>query len=123
MTLIQMAFLAVVAIVIALFVVRPLLRSKPTSSVAELGPPLALNQMNNSDSTLTSKFDIGRDFDGSPVAYDGDALPATLPDIDTSFGDIGDSPVQRLRDMIENRQDETIDILRQWLEQKEQKSS
>jgi len=29
----------------------------------------------------------------------------------------------RLRDMIENRQDETIDILRQWLEQKEKQSS
>ena len=42
-----------------------------------------------------------------------------LPDLNIGSG-MSDDPVDRLRTMIGERQDETVEILRSWLEDKEE---
>jgi flagellar M-ring protein FliF len=123
MTLIQMAILALVTIITALFVVRPLLRSSAAPALPKLEAPIGFDQVIDGNGALATKIDASRTFDEPVTGIAQDMLPATLPNLDSSFENSGDSPVQRLREMIENRQDETIDILRQWLEQKEKQSS
>ena len=110
MSLIQMAVLAVVALVLGLFVVRPILASAGRSAparFAELAPPPAA------------------------TADDIPPLPALDGEIQTSGGvpdlpDLEDFPalsssdsgvVDRLKQMISDREDETAEILRSWVEE------
>lgn len=123
MTLIQVAILAIVTIVTALFVVRPLLRSTTATPLPELPAPITIDQTLDSNTRLSTDAEDSLTFGGSAANLAPNAMPATLPRIDTSFDASDESPVQRLREMIDNRQDETIDILRQWLEQKEKQNS
>jgi flagellar M-ring protein FliF len=44
-----------------------------------------------------------------------------LPDLPMNTG-LSDDPVDRLRNMIGERQEETVEILRSWLEDKEEKA-
>lgn len=97
MTLIQLGFLAIVALVLALTVVRPLLTRR------EPEPEFALI---NADGTL-SEDDL-----------------AALPALDA--GSIGEAeneeaepelpPSQQLRDTITERPEQTVQMLKQWLE-------
>ena len=118
-----MAILAIVSIVTALFVVRPLLRSTTVTPLPELPAPITIDQTLDSNSHLSTDAEDNVTFDGSTANFAPHSIPATLPSLDTSFNASDESPVQRLREMIENRQDETIDILWQWLEQKEKQNS
>ena len=43
-----------------------------------------------------------------------------FPDLPMMGGDSGEDPVARLRNMIGERQEETVEILRGWLEDKEE---
>ena len=121
MTLIQLAVLSIVAFVLGLFVLRPIL-TKPAAISAGGLPALAdhadtLSPATAREPALTGEIDDG---DFSPVAATGIAngnvdsgeLPA-LPDD-------ADDPVARLRSMIGERQEETVEILRTWLEQSEE---
>jgi len=123
MTVIQMAILAIVAIIIAVFVIRPILRPVRTDNLPELAPPLVDGQTIEATKTQPPNSVIDEPADGAVTVYSQDQLPVTLPSLSAQQDGSDESPVQRLRDMIENRQDETIDILRQWLEQKEKQSS
>jgi len=120
MSAIQMAILALVTLILGLFVVRPLL-SKPATDTGLDIPALPVG-----DPSL-SEFETG----GDPASSEDFELP-DLPMI-SSFGDeidelpdlnIGsasnDDPVERLRGLIGERQDETVEILRSWLEDKEE---
>lgn len=105
MSVIQLAILAVVILVLALFVLRPLLnRTAPTQS-----EPIALPTPE------------GEALDGD---VDIDAVTTALPiaaDVDWQSLDRKDSdPVERLRTLIGDRQEETVEILRTWLEDKEE---
>lgn len=128
MSAIQMAILASVALVLGLFVVRPVLGrpARPSDSSASV-PALA------SDPSETSEI----------PAINGEIseLPADFPDIElngasgeftdlpvlnfATGAEIGTSvssdPVERLRAMIGERQEETVEILRSWLEEKEER--
>ena len=134
MSIIQLVVLGIVSLILGLFVVRPILNSKPTSAVAELAPPM--------NSIPPAPFPDG--FGGSePAALtgeidDGGFSPpamATITDFDmpemdsASIGDFatagdmgGDSndPVARLKQLIEDRQEETVEVLRGWMDDSEE---
>ncbi|WP_371225010.1 flagellar basal-body MS-ring/collar protein FliF [Roseovarius sp. 2305UL8-3] len=129
MSIIQAAVLAIVALILGLFVVRPLLSRPPEQSLAQLAaPPTAPPSVSQEDAPaaapeltpITGEIDdLTRDPEtmaliGTPS---GDA-DSTLPDLCQS----GEDPVERLRNLIGERQEETVEILRNWLEGEEEKA-
>ena len=119
MSAIQMIVLAIVTLVLGLFVVRPLLSKEPAPA---LPAPTALPPFGEETETALSgevtsdSFDLP-DLNAEPV-FGGD-LPA-LPGLPMMGGPSTEAPVDRLREMISERQDETVEILRSWLEDKEE---
>lgn len=130
MSMIQAAVLALVAIVLGLFVVRPLLMRPRDPGVAQLAPPAfpsddlakAGGQVNDLPS-LMGEID------------ENDMIPSAIPLFPGSGSDpdggedgpgaarAGDAdPVDRLRSLIGERQEETVEILRNWLEGEEEKA-
>ena len=118
MSLIQMATLALVTLVLGLFVVRPIL-TKPAVSAPLLAvaPPPNQSGAQSAGPALTGEID-----DGSPRQ---NQLPGaatqqrgTVPALVGSSG----TPVDRLRAMIGDKQEETVEILRSWLEENEEKA-
>lgn len=111
MSLIQMTILAIVVLVLAIFVLKPLL-SRPASptSQADVLPDLSSQLSEPGDSML------------GDVAIEGTS--SELPVLgDTDWQGIASQssdPVERLRAMIDDRQEETVEILRTWLEEKEE---
>ena len=101
MTLIQTALLALVVLVLGLFVIRPVLASaarRPSPA------PLALPGLPPVEGpVLTGEID------------DGDGFAALTADEATAS-----DPVARLRRLIEERQAESVEILRGWMEQEEE---
>jgi flagellar M-ring protein FliF len=64
---------------------------------------------------------------GAPPPVDFDAMPTfpqvALPDLDAAFGPgemIEVDPVTRLKRLIEEREEETVDILRSWMDEDEE---
>ncbi|APZ52712.1 flagellar basal-body MS-ring/collar protein FliF [Salipiger abyssi] len=117
MTLIQMAVLAVVALILGLFVVRPILTA-PARGAAE-GGALA----------LPGGGDMSAQVLEGEISPDEDDF-APLPSLGggEGFGGMGmvdfdapaeEDPVDRLRNLIEERKSETVEILRSWLDDKE----
>lgn len=111
MTIIQTCVLALVALVLGLFVVRPVLAS---ANRAELPAPNA---------TLALP----------PASFPGTVALTGEVDDGFGFGDFGDTPTDgvegesteedpatRLRRLIEQRQTESIEILRGWMEHEEE---
>ena len=120
MSALQMAVLAVVTLVLGLFVVRPLLlgaAAPPEADVAAL-PPADTAQ--TADGGLSGEIDSDEfELPDLPVISDFDGNGGDLPDIAIA-SPTSDDPVERLRSMIGERQDETVEILRSWLEDKEE---
>ncbi len=128
MSAIQMAVLALVTIILGLFVIRPILSGalqSPGSEVPalpqgpleggnaealEAGPAQDLEPIETNDPLPDLSLATG--FDG------GDSALPDLPMMSSMGG--GDDPAERLRSMIEDRQSETVEILRGWLEDKEE---
>ena len=117
MALIQLAVLALVALVIGLFVLRPMLTAR--RGAAELPPapqPLSLPGLNALDDMpdlprfLDGEIDMGGDLPSLQVISRDD--PDTLPA----------DPVARLRQLIEARQAESVEILRGWMDEREEKA-
>lgn len=123
MSAIQMAVLAIVTLILGLFVVRPVL-SRPqngaTGDVPAL-PPLAPTTDADTDQIALNGEVSNDDFNLPDFANgQGDgAGQGMLPDLPMT-GDAGNDPVDRLRAMIGERQEETVEILRGWLEEKEE---
>ncbi|GFE49576.1 flagellar M-ring protein [Roseobacter cerasinus] len=121
MSAIQMAVLALVTIILGLFVVRPLL-TKPALTDGQ--DELALLPDGTADEDIAAGADdmTADDFDLpelpmiSGFASDD---PGALPELPMAGG-LSDDPVERLRAMIGERQEETVEILRSWLEDKEE---
>jgi flagellar M-ring protein FliF len=107
MTLIQIAALMLVTLGLGLFVVRPILnRPAAPMGAARALPPVAVDLP-----ALTGE--IAED-DEPRTARTARSTVAGLP---ATAG--GASAVERLRTMIGERQDETVEILRSWLEEGE----
>jgi flagellar M-ring protein FliF len=105
----QLAVLAVVSLVLGLFVVRPILLRAPAQTTAALAPP---------DPSLAP----------ADASSPGElpSLPALDGEIDGGFAPLGElpsfdsinantDPAARLRELIEEKQDETVEVLSQWM--------
>jgi len=111
MSLVQTAVLALVALVLGLFVLRPILTSARTrAALAAPGPTLALPPLGDfASAALNGEVETGFTMPGM----------ATMAGIEA--GDEGDlDPATRLRRLIEQRQTESIEILRGWMEHEEE---
>lgn len=110
MALIQLAVLAVVALVLGLFVLRPILTRPPQ--------PAALPAPARDDGTalpvLTGEIDEGDYPAGMPLVAGG--LPA-LGGFARPAEDGPEDPMARLRRLIAERRAESADILRGWMEE------
>jgi flagellar M-ring protein FliF len=125
MSIIQLAVLAVVSLVLGLFVLRPIL-SKPTVSALPAPTDSAERSgMDNMPATIpmpemprSNVPALNGEIDG------GFELPTLGVVSDFDFGDeefgISNDPVKRLKRLIEDRQDETVEILRGWMEDTEE---
>ncbi|MEN8834281.1 flagellar basal-body MS-ring/collar protein FliF [Pacificibacter sp.] len=127
MTIIQLAFLALVALVLGLFVVRPIFATAPAALPAPalgLAAPeapqtlqaaqtntAALAQIGTSEPALTGEIESGEfNLPTLGVASDFDA--------EGGAREASADPVTRLKALIEERQEETVEILRGWMDQK-----
>lgn len=123
MSAIQMAVLAVVTLILGLFVVRPVL-SRPNQALSP--PPAALPPADSSagaegtDSlpVLSGEVDSFEDMNIPDFSMNSDF--GGMPEIPMGGGANGGDPVDRLRAMIGERQEETVEILRSWLDEKEE---
>ena len=108
MSIVQLAVLALVSLALGLFVVRPILTSRATRP-AELAPPAARELPAAETEALSGEID------------DGDYVPGNLAVVSNGGGNGAEAdPVARLRKMISERQDETVEILRGWMEDSEE---
>lgn len=124
MSIIQAAVLGLVALVLGLFVVRPLLAAPTRANQAALALPAtaggAAAQTTDGTTALTGEIDDGdMNTDTLPVISDQGARGAA---VGTLAAQSGDDPVERLRGMIGERQEETVEILRTWLEGEEERA-
>lgn len=105
MTLIQIASVAIVTLILGLFVLRPILASRP-------GPALGLPSPTPAPArTLTGEID-DRDFFPSALPLIADAA-LTAPH---SLVGLPGDPVGRLRSLVSDRQSETVEVLRNWID-------
>jgi flagellar M-ring protein FliF len=105
MQLVQTGVLALVALILGLFVVRPILTSNRT-------PPALLD---NSGAGVSSSA-LGSDLN----VIDGTVSPleSLVPSpTDANSAQSTDDPVDRLRDLIEDRRDEAIQVLQSWIDE------
>lgn len=108
MKLVQIGVLALVALILGLFVVRPVLTS------SRIETPLLDNSGGAAQNVVVGT-------DGSVI--DGIAMPTATADLNAFALDrssIQDDPVDRLRGLIEDRRDEAIQVLQNWIDEPEE---
>lgn len=111
MSMIQTAVLAAVALVLGLFVIRPVLTSANRAALPAPESQLALPPAMSSGSiTLDGEVDDGFDY-GTFASARREGGEGEEPEED---------PATRLRRLIEQRQTESIEILRGWMEHEEE---
>jgi len=122
MRLIQLAVLGVVSLVLGLFVLRPIFANATAPLLANpdlaILPPATTDLGTHTPVALTGEID---DRAGLPPGLS--ALPGNVA-LSAGTGDsaaIAADPVERLRTLINDRQDESIDILRGWIDAKGEK--
>lgn len=117
MTLIQIGILALVALALGLFVVRPVLMSGARRQDA-LPSPGAMLALPGAEGTVGGLRVLNGEIE------DGDLPPLSLVSQGERGADAGGKdadPVARLRRLIEERQAESVEILRGWMETEEEK--
>ncbi|SEL05104.1 flagellar basal-body MS-ring/collar protein FliF [Pacificibacter marinus] len=132
MTMIQLAFLSLVTVVLGVFVVRPIFASSNIELPAPL-PSVGLPAPGSSTtSPIPQTIPVAElpNMGGGPPALTGEidsgefGLPTLGVVSDFDFGDddfgISTDPVKRLKKLIEDRQEETVEILRGWMEDAEE---
>lgn len=121
MQMLQVAVLALVALVLGLFVMRPILTRPMPQSVGLPAP-----EIGSQGPALTGE--IADDLPGDPdmaIVSDFDMGDLQMPmAMGNGFGDedMSDDPVARLKRLIESRQTETVEILRSWMEDERERS-
>ncbi|KUF10560.1 flagellar basal-body MS-ring/collar protein FliF [Pseudoponticoccus marisrubri] len=112
MRLIQMGVLALVALILGLFVVRPVLSRAPDAAAHGALP--APGRDAAPSAALDGEIEPEGGFDNLPVLADQpDFSSMGMADFDAPAEE---DPVERLRGLIAERKDETVEILRSWLE-------
>ena len=108
LSLVQTAVLALVALVLGLFVIRPIFTSAARRSLAAPEATLALPSASGfSSPALEGEVESGFVYPGYSSTSDEPAA---------------DDPAARLRRLIEKRQTESIEILRGWMEHEEERA-
>ncbi len=133
MSLAQVLVLALVALVLGLFVLRPVLM-RPAPASARLGAPGLLTggaaeEDPDAPAPLTGEIDDG-EFDvsglslvsGQSGAGNDTGTASTFAPALGKAGPRPEDPVARLRALIGERQEETVEILRTWLEGEEERT-
>jgi len=122
MSLIQAAVLGLVAIILGLFVVRPLL-AKPSTLPQDSN---ALADMRSAEASVNPEALTGEIDDGqadpsrmSVIAEQTDKSKSDAADL-PALSASDENPVERLRALIGERQEETVEILRSWLDGEEE---
>ena len=119
MTLVQALVLAVVALVLGLFVLRPVLMRAP--GTAQLAAPRDAEDANGpAAAALTGEVEDG-EFDASSLSLVSDDDRNARRGLVTA-DDRSEDPVARLRALIGERQEETVEILRSWLDGEEERT-
>ena len=125
MSVLQILVLAVVALVLGVFVIRPVLTSQARlARISTQGAALALPGGNGPEISVSNVAGMRRSdgfAEGSVLTGEiqdspGFAVPALSDD------DLPMDPVSRLRRLIEERQSESVEILRGWMEQDEERA-
>jgi flagellar M-ring protein FliF len=125
----QTLVLAAAALFIAFGLLRPLLRRDPVVPAAE-GQSAALAGIAPAPLTAQAALALSSPEHGQPAAALG-ALPGQIPALPDLFlpalpqnmaddASAAPDPVERLRRLIEEREEETVEILRGWMEQDEE---
>lgn len=114
MSMVQTAVLALVALVLGLFVLRPILTS--ASSRPALAAPTSTLALPLADGSAGAALD-GEVETGFAIP----GYPGSGGDQDDTIEDSND-PAARLRRLIEKRQTESIEILRGWMESEEERA-
>lgn len=126
-SIIQSAVLAVVALVLGLFVLKPML-AQPARAIEAPNSAGELPRPEGNRAALpalTGEIDEDPDLPGNPmtVVSDFDMGELSMP-MGMAMGNYGEEeeldPVDRLRKLIEERQTESVEILRGWLEDREE---
>ena len=120
MSLIQVVVLALVALVLGLFVLRPVLTSRGRMGAAP--QPLALPATSFgvpalADGAANRSGDMAEALTGEIAGG-----PGFDDDLETDPDATSLDPVARLRRLIEERQAESVEILRGWMEQDEERA-
>ncbi|GAA6180560.1 flagellar basal-body MS-ring/collar protein FliF [Shimia sp. NS0008-38b] len=130
MSIIQTAVLAIVALVLGLFVIRPLLSGSKTGELNDLPDAPMLPGLDDGDGfPAMSPMMGGMDDD------DMMSMPMAIGDMGGEVGDLpalggmamGDGGMSqsdaadRLRSLISDRKEETVEILRHWLDDQEER--
>lgn len=115
MSLIQILALSVVTIVLGLFVIRPIL-TKPKALPAPSPANAAEETLAVAPPALTGEIDDGPEGQFLSANQGTRESNSALAERDSGH------PVDRLRAMIGERQEETVEILRSWLEEREEKA-
>ena len=115
MSIIQLAVLSLVAVILGLFVIRPILTSASRATPALAAPfkPLALPGTGNSGQTAAA---LNGEIDDNGFM----ASVADFSEQEAAMTGVDMDPVARLRRLIEERQSESIEILRSWMEHDEE---
>ncbi|RYH10117.1 flagellar basal-body MS-ring/collar protein FliF [Tropicimonas sp. IMCC6043] len=120
LSLAQIAVLAVVALILGLFVVRPIMTNRSAPQMLELAQPPKISKASAvegaadaPDAALTGEIDSGDDENGLPdIGGFGGNMAGGLPMQPMESND----PVDRLRQLIRDRQQETVEVLKSWME-------
>lgn len=122
MSLIQLAVLALVSLVLGFFVVRPIMMAPPRTTLPALAPPPARQEVN-------ALPELGSSLPPLDGEISSGGFPSmAIADIDFDGSGAGGSgagdgdPVERLRNLIDQRQSETVEVLRGWLEAREERA-
>jgi len=129
MQLIKIGILAVVALILGLFVMRPILAQRAAAREALLPAGMIGSDEGTTGTALNGEIADGDlQFGNMAVVSDYDLgdMPMTMGmGMNTaSFGDSGETvdPVARLKKLIEERQAESVEILRSWMDQAEERA-
>lgn len=122
MVLIQLAVFAAVVLLLGLFVLRPLLLARGDTGRTERAALASQDAPALGAPTGAATYDAGGQAvaRGLPGPEDGGLEDGDVT-IDTPLPD-GQDAVARLRRLIESRQDESIEILRGWMEADEERA-
>lgn len=113
MSLIQLGVLALVSLILGLFVVRPILSRSSAAGPAQLEAPPPVLDIGDAPSMSDDVASLPA-LDGE-IGGIGDFAPlGDLPSFD-SLDSSGTDSAARLRDLIEQKQDETVEVLSQWM--------